>query len=179
MIQGTLVMIQGTLVMIQGTLVFGWLVSGTLRKVLRGAHGNIESISAMCTDTEDDYLAVGDTAGHIRIWNISDLLRVKEWLSYQPPMVHWKAHKKGVSSLQVGCFYCSFTPKGPEFTPQEPELTPESPEINPQGPEFTPKGPKFTSIGSEFTPFVQMDLSWILRTGCPVCRWVPADKDIQ
>jgi WD40 repeat protein len=48
-------------------------VMGHLMCTLEGAVGHLETVKDICVDAEYNMLALGDSSGHIRMWDVSTL----------------------------------------------------------------------------------------------------------
>jgi hypothetical protein len=51
-------------------------LSGVQVGSLQGTDGSLEALTAICATTSNTHVALGDSVGHIRIYNMSDLASV-------------------------------------------------------------------------------------------------------
>eukprot|EP00798_Chlamydomonas_sp_ICE-L_P024012 gene24012-9585_t len=66
--------------------------------------GKLEQVSAMCCDEDYNIVVIGDTAGHIRIFDISEGISVSSTEACRTSFkqtAHWRAHKQGINSVNV------------------------------------------------------------------------------
>jgi len=76
--------------------------NGTLQQTFRGAHGTMESVSCVGTDDGNTVLFAGDTAGHVRAWNIEQIDKVPEASSHSAvtTVSHFKLSDAGIASVE-------------------------------------------------------------------------------
>ena len=69
---------------------------------LYGEHEKIDSLSAVGTDLDNDYLVTGDTSGCLKLWNFRDF-HFKEDHTTDNIKVEWfiQAHKSIINSIQI------------------------------------------------------------------------------
>jgi WD40 repeat protein len=79
-------------------------VTGSKQPVftLYGDHEKTDSLSAVCTTEDNDYIVTGDTSGCLKLWNFSDFI-FKEDHTSDNIRVEWFiiAHKTIINSIQI------------------------------------------------------------------------------
>lgn len=84
-----------------------WLITTTARILctLPAAQGLLEQSSSICTDEQYNFIIIGDTAGHVRIYDVSagvDIAGPPEACAASfKPRAHWRAREGAISSVDV------------------------------------------------------------------------------
>ncbi|KAJ9529394.1 hypothetical protein QJQ45_013762 [Haematococcus lacustris] len=83
-----------------------WLITtiGKLLCTLPGAQGRLEQVTAMCTDRDNSMLVSGDSAGHIRVWNVSagiDISSSDATRASFKQRTHWRPHRQAILCLDI------------------------------------------------------------------------------
>lgn len=83
-----------------------WLVGsvGKLVCSLQGAQGRLEQVSCIAADRAFNHIVVGDTAGHIRVWDISngiDTSSLEACRSSFKERSHWRGHQAPINAVDL------------------------------------------------------------------------------
>ncbi|GAX72651.1 hypothetical protein CEUSTIGMA_g107.t1 [Chlamydomonas eustigma] len=83
-----------------------WLVGsvGKLVCTMPAAQGKLEQVSSIGRDRNYDNIVIGDTAGHIRVWDISRGINTSSAEACRSSFVqrsHWRAHQHAINSVDI------------------------------------------------------------------------------
>ncbi|KAG2424023.1 hypothetical protein HXX76_014847 [Chlamydomonas incerta] len=83
-----------------------WLIgaTGKLLATLPAAQGRLDVVSAAAASPEHDHLVAGDTAGHLRVWDLRggvDVSSMQACRDSFKPRAHWLAHSGGINSVAI------------------------------------------------------------------------------
>ncbi|GFR43071.1 hypothetical protein Agub_g4078 [Astrephomene gubernaculifera] len=83
-----------------------WLIgaTGKLLATLPAAQGRLDVVTAAAASPEHDHLVAGDTAGHIRVWDLRQGVDVSSMQACRDSFrqrAHWLAHNSGINGLSV------------------------------------------------------------------------------
>ncbi|KAG2498385.1 hypothetical protein HYH03_003644 [Edaphochlamys debaryana] len=83
-----------------------WLIgaTGKLLATLPAAQGRLDVVTAAAASPEQDHLVAGDTAGHVRVWDLRggvDTSSMQACRDSFKPRAHWLAHNAGINSLSI------------------------------------------------------------------------------
>ncbi|KAG2439805.1 hypothetical protein HYH02_010440 [Chlamydomonas schloesseri] len=83
-----------------------WLIgaTGKLLATLPAAQGRLDVVSAAAASPEHDHLVVGDTAGHLRVWDLRagvDVSSMQACRDSFKQRSHWLAHGAGINSVAI------------------------------------------------------------------------------
>ncbi|KXZ51188.1 hypothetical protein GPECTOR_13g675 [Gonium pectorale] len=83
-----------------------WLIgaTGKLLATLPAAQGRLDTVTAAAVSPEHDHVIAGDTAGHIRVWDLRAGVEVRTMQACRDSFkqrAHWLAHNSGINGLSV------------------------------------------------------------------------------
>jgi len=83
-----------------------WLIGsvGKLVCTMPAAQGKLETVSAIAADSDFNTIVIGDTAGHIRVWDVAaglDISSAEACRASFKQLSHWRAHRHTINSVDI------------------------------------------------------------------------------